>query len=90
MVEDGFSTPKIRIYLRLWALWWVRSSETWNYEDLLESFIEVCWDLKIAALAIGLLQKHINKSYIGHSTVSVSHHRLPIPSKKVPLDKDPL
>lgn len=36
MVADGLSARRIRNYLHLWAVWWVRSSEVWKYEELLK------------------------------------------------------
>ena len=41
----------------------------WEYQELLEWFLKVCWDFNPAAYAAGLLQHAINKSY--HETVLV-------------------
>ena len=35
MVNDGFSTRRIKRYLSRWCSWWVRSSQSWQYEALL-------------------------------------------------------
>ena len=63
MVNDGVSPQKIRRYLHLWASWWVRTTESWQYQELLEWFLNVCWDFDPAAYAAGLLQRAINTAY---------------------------
>ncbi len=35
MVADGVSLQRIRNYLSNWVTWWVRTSETWQYLELL-------------------------------------------------------
>ncbi len=60
MVTDGVSPQKIRRYLHLWASWWVRTTESWQYQELLEWFLNVCWDFDPAAYAAGLLHRAIN------------------------------
>jgi hypothetical protein len=55
MVIDGFSTPRIRRYLRAWLRWWVRTSQNWNPQSLLSQFIQCCYDAQIAGIAIELL-----------------------------------
>ena len=60
MVIDGLSARRIISYLRRWAMWWVRTSESWQYQELLEWFLNVCWDCSPAAIAAGLLQRAIN------------------------------
>jgi len=55
MVETGFSTHRIKSYLKKWALWWAITSETWNYEYLLRQFIKSCWDYRLGAFAAELL-----------------------------------
>lgn len=57
MVNDGVSLQKIRNYLHHFIIWWVKTVEIWNYEELLYSFIGTCWEIKPAAIAAGLLQK---------------------------------
>jgi hypothetical protein len=56
MVADGFSTHRIRSYLRKWALWWVMTSEIWSLEELIFRFIKTCWDQCIATITYGVLQ----------------------------------
>lgn len=56
MVKDGFSTQRIRRYLHRYVLWWVKTSMTWSYQELLESFIQTCWDSPTATIAYGLLR----------------------------------
>ena len=55
MVNDGVSPQKIRRYLHRWAMWWVRTTENWHYHELLEWFLNGCWDFELAAYALGLL-----------------------------------
>lgn len=57
MVTTGFSTRRIRSYLKKWALWWVKTAETWRYEELLHWFIQTCWQIPEAAVAEGLRQQ---------------------------------
>ena len=63
MVIDGLSARRIRSYLHRWALWWVRTSQSWQYQELLGWFLEVCWDIGPAAYAAGLLQQAIKRAY---------------------------
>ena len=63
MVVDGLSARRIRAYLHRWALWWVRTSQSWQYQELLGWFLEVCWDIGPAAYAAGLLQQAIKRAY---------------------------
>lgn len=62
MVEDGFSTVKIRRYLYQWAMWWARTSEVWELKELIEWFIESCWDIVPAAYAAGTMKHHVIES----------------------------
>lgn len=39
MVKDGLSATRIRNYLHLWTVWWVKTSELWTHKALLEWFI---------------------------------------------------
>ena len=55
MVEDGVSPRKITSYLHRWVMWWVRTTENWRYHELLEWFLNVCWDFEPATYAAGLL-----------------------------------
>ena len=61
MVADGFSTPKIKSYLSRWAAWWVTTSGTWTYSDILTEFIDVCWDARLRAYAQELIEQHERK-----------------------------
>lgn len=56
MVATGFSTRRIRIYLKKWAAWWGATSATWSYKELLHAFIKSSWDYCATALAAGLLR----------------------------------
>ncbi|WP_173237604.1 hypothetical protein [Legionella antarctica] len=42
-------------------MWWVRTTESWQYQDLLEWFLKVCWDFSPAVYVAGLLKHAINK-----------------------------
>jgi len=57
MVTAGFSVHQIRTYLQQWACWWTKTSETWQYDQILRWFIELCWEILPAAYATGLLLK---------------------------------
>lgn len=61
MVIDGSSTQQIRNYLHRWVMWWAITSETWQHQELLNWFLDVCWDANIAAHAASLLQRHLIK-----------------------------
>ncbi len=54
MIKDGLSATKIKRYLHLWTVWWVNTSETWQYTELLDWFIRSCWNIAPAAFAAGL------------------------------------
>ena len=62
MVIDGLSAQRIRCYLHLWSLWWVRTSGSWQYQELLEWFLRACWDLIPATYAAGLLPRAMIKA----------------------------
>ena len=62
MIYTGFSTRSIRAYLHRYILWWVNASTTWLYHELIEWFIETCWDLYPAAYAAGLRQRYFMQS----------------------------
>jgi hypothetical protein len=57
MVTAGFSIHQIRTYLQQWACWWQQTADFWKVEDLLNWFIQMCWDVVPAAVAVGLLKK---------------------------------
>lgn len=59
MVLDGLSARRIRSYLHHWSLWWVRTSTTWEYSELLKWFFGVCWEVSVAAIAAGLLLRDV-------------------------------
>ena len=61
MVSDGVSPQRIRSYLHRWAMWWVRTAKSWQYQELLEWFLNVCWDFNPAAYAAELLHHDIKK-----------------------------
>lgn len=57
MVNDGVSHLKIRTYLRRFVLWWAMTVETWQYEILLQQFIQSCWDTQLAAIGTSISQR---------------------------------
>lgn len=56
MVEDGVSLQKINRYLHRFVIWWVTTSIIWTYEELLDSFIQSCWDQQPAKIGYDLLR----------------------------------
>lgn len=66
MVSDGVSPQRIRSYLHQWAMWWVRTTESWHYQKLHVWFLNVCWDFNPAAYAAGLLHNAIRKYGTNH------------------------
>lgn len=57
-------------YLHLWCMWWVRTTESWGYQELFEWFLDVCWDFKPATYAAGLLH---------HALVKTSQVQISVP-----------
>ena len=55
MVQDGFSNSRIKSYLRRHCQWWVNTAESWNYQQLLNWFIDVCWDKTIASIVRSMI-----------------------------------
>ena len=45
-----------------WITWWVGTAQSWQYHELLEWFLHVCWDLTPARYAIGLLHQFTTKA----------------------------
>jgi len=61
MVKDGVSSQRIRCYLHAWATWWVRTQESWQYDQLLVRFISTCWDTVTKHYAYSLLERYFKK-----------------------------
>jgi hypothetical protein len=59
MVIDGTSARRTRNYLHRWIAWWVGTSKTWCYQELLQWFIDVCWHKQTADYAAALCQLHL-------------------------------
>jgi len=59
MVIDGLSARRTRNYLHRWIAWWVGTSKTWVYQELLQCFMDVCWHKQTADYAVGLYQLHL-------------------------------
>lgn len=58
MVNDGVSLQKIRNYLHRFLLWWVQTSDTWQYDQLLTWLLDTIWEANLMAFARGLLPAH--------------------------------
>ncbi|WP_131775447.1 hypothetical protein [Legionella impletisoli] len=39
------------------SAWWVRSSQNWQYEELLMRFLQASWDAAAASVAAEILQE---------------------------------
>jgi hypothetical protein len=59
MVIDGTSSRRIRNYLHRWVMWWTTTSTTWQYQELLQRFIDVCWDSTAATYATAQACHHL-------------------------------
>ena len=71
MVITGFSARQIKRYLHQWIRWWVRTSESWRYQDVILWFLQVCRDTTVANYATDLLQQHRIKNYTGTQPLNV-------------------
>lgn len=60
MVISGLSALKIRNYLHRWLVWWATTSTTWQYQELIQRFIDVCWDESATAYAAALASLQLN------------------------------
>lgn len=61
MVINEVSPRRIGNYLHRWVTWWVRTSDVWQYQELLQWFIDVCWPVHVRDYATSLYQLYINK-----------------------------
>lgn len=62
MVTIGLSTKQIRRYLHQFLLWWVKTIESWTYQELVIWFVEACRNICPAAHAAGVLQHYFKES----------------------------
>lgn len=60
MVIDGTSSRRIRNYLHRWVMWWTNTSTTWQYQEILQHFINASWHEQAAAYAIALSFRQLN------------------------------
>jgi hypothetical protein len=72
MVIDGTSSRRIRNYLHRWVAWWVNASDTWQYQELLQWFMDVCWQARVTDYARGIYQLHFNKLHNRSLAVGVA------------------
>src|SRR5262249_49871550 len=71
MVATGFSTRRIRSYLHRFVQWWAKTSELWNYDELIKWFCDASFDINPAAFAAGLMLRRIRES---HSSAALDQH----------------
>ena len=71
MVTDGVSLRRIKSYLRRWCAWWVKSSQSWQAQELLVWFLEVCWDTTAASIATDVIRE-TTWTYQGYSPASLN------------------
>ncbi len=63
MVVNKVFPLRIKSYLHRWCGWWVRTTELWSYQELLEWFLHACWEPNPAAVyATGLFHR-VRKSF---------------------------
>lgn len=62
MVLDGLSAQRIRNYLHRWVARWAITSNTWQYQELLRWFTDVCWHETAAHYAAALYRLHFTQS----------------------------
>lgn len=66
MVAGGVSLQRIKNYLSNWVTWWVRTSEKWQYVELLKWYLAVCKDEMCSVLAHSLIYKYKLKDEARH------------------------
>lgn len=72
MVLNGFSTCRIRSYLRRWVFWWLRTADSWKYAELLNWLIQSCYENNPAAfIAAGLLEQRTNLASNSYSLAMI-------------------
>ncbi len=57
MVVDGASLCQIKNYLSRWVYWWVKTSSCWNYNELVNRYIDSCWDPIAQNMAMEFFQQ---------------------------------
>ena len=61
MVADQVFPAKIKRYFVQWARWWVKTANTWDFQNLVEGFIRACWQEAPAKLAADVLSHYITE-----------------------------
>jgi hypothetical protein len=61
MVADEVSLPKIKNYFVRWARWWVITATVWDFQTLVEQFINMCWHEAPAIVATEVLANYITE-----------------------------
>ena len=62
MVADQVSPAKIKNYFVHWVRWWARTSIIWDFQELVEMFISMCWNQAPAAIASEVLKSYLTES----------------------------
>ena len=61
MVADQVSPAKITRYFVQWARWWVKTANTWDFQTLVEQFINTCWQPETASIAADVLSRYFTE-----------------------------
>ena len=61
MVADQVSPAKITRYFVQWARWWVKTTNTWDFQTLVEQFIDTCWQPEPANNAAEVLSHYLTE-----------------------------
>jgi hypothetical protein len=58
MVADQVSPAKIKRYFVQWARWWTKTANIWDFQTLVEYFINTCWQKEPADIADEVLSRY--------------------------------
>ena len=61
MVADQVSPAKIMRYFVQWARWWVKTANTWDFQTLVEQFINTCWQPETASIAAAARSRYFTE-----------------------------
>ena len=61
MGADQVSPAKITRYFVQWARWWVKTANTWDFQTLVEQFINTCWQPETANIAADVLSRYFTE-----------------------------
>lgn len=74
MVINGISARRIRSYLSRWCSWWVKSSQSWQYKEVMEWFIQSCREAAAKDIATAILRETIKPSDSAILPVGLNFH----------------